>query len=115
MDEKLVQILYQRRAQFAPTDPNKPFSPLSLSHVIVVLTKEESEELRRLSYERETRELSKRRCSNCATGRIVEEKVPRTDYLGRKVHTMRYDCTCDESKPIDLSEWVPIGENSPIE
>ncbi len=109
MDTTFVQTLFQRRATFARSNPKNPFSPDSLSQAVVVLTGEEASELRRLSYERETKELSEKRCSECGTGRIVEEKIPHLDGLGNKVHTMRYSCTCDGSEPIDPSNWVPIG------
>jgi len=104
-----VQTLYQRRATFAQLNPNNPFSGSDPRRAIVVLSDEESEELKRLSFERETQELSEKRCSSCLIGLIVK-------HARSNLQAIRYSCTCDGSEPIDPSVWIPINTgDSPIE
>jgi DNA-directed RNA polymerase subunit RPC12/RpoP len=105
MNLNLIQELIRRGARFAKAEPSKPFSRNHPTIVELHLSHDEANELRRILSERETKELSERRCNSCSTGLIVKEKVPRNGY-----QAIRYSCTCDESDPINPSDWVPIGE-----
>jgi hypothetical protein len=105
MESSLVQELFNRRAVFALLNPMNPFSSTHPTKVEVPLSSEEAKELKRISFERDIKELSERRCNSCLTGLIVKQLT--TD-------AMRYSCTCDGSQPINQEDWMPLSELVPI-
>lgn len=103
----IVQELFNRRATFASLNPRNPLSGDHPTMVVVTLSHEEAEELRKISFERQTQELSERRCDSCSIGLIVKQK---RSVNGR--YALRYSCTCDGDPPINQEDWVPIAESS---